>query len=430
VYRKKKGYDPKREFKLKRQITRVEFKPIFANTYTPHIYTRLGKKVLFTSATIVNATNQAKLLGIDPDKSVMVRVNYSNFPIVNRRIFLLRSIGTMNYQNKDSTYPRIAEELQVIMEHYKGMHGLILCYTNEMETALLEGFPKHPKFKHIFPNPLLARKYRSQITTHPKFSDERDRIISNFKKGLLPDGYDPYNKSLCQCQNCKTSGPFNDVFTQTNGSYQCSSCRADFHINTVIKSKIDKMVKIAVSCILKLPFQSLMDIQVAKRKDINSLDYTIKTIEKVLQMTGRTVRSDEDFSDIIIFDYAFSYMLQKHGYMIPKHIRDSIITVDRASDIFKHHTVTQQYINQTYINEKDYRQWLITTYGNEGEDFGNQIICENCFERTLVGATSCSNCEQPFGGAIAGRGKCLNMARNEIDKSEFKIQRPLNFFGD
>ena len=224
---------------------------------------------------------------------------------------------------------------------------------------------------------------------------------------------------------------FNKLFKMNDeGKYECSYCKEEFNVNCIKKTElVSKQVNIGVCAVLKLPFASLADIQVAKRKDINPIDYTIDVMQKIMQMSGRTVRSEEDFSDIIIFDYAIDFLIKKHGYMFPQHIRKAITPVDRVSDMFRYNTIAQQNIkNHPKSSEMTNPKWLITTYGNEGEDFANQVICEKCFGRSIIGSVHCSECNQPIGGSTIGRGKMLNYSdHEEKTQPRFAIQRKLNF---
>ena len=78
------------------------------------------------------------------------------------------------------------------------------------------------------------------------------------------------------------------------------------------------------SIILKVPYPNISSNKIKSRQESNSDWYDWKTIADIVQCYGRTVRSEDDFSDTFILDESFSNILKYKSKYLPKYFTDSI----------------------------------------------------------------------------------------------------------
>jgi len=80
--------------------------------------------------------------------------------------------------------------------------------------------------------------------------------------------------------------------------------------------------------IAKIPYPSLASQKNKLRQKNNPDWYTWKTISGLIQMTGRAVRSNEDYADTIIIDGSFSDLLKYSGQYFPHWFQEAIKKVN------------------------------------------------------------------------------------------------------
>ena len=80
--------------------------------------------------------------------------------------------------------------------------------------------------------------------------------------------------------------------------------------------------------IAKVPYPSLASQKNKMRQSNNPEWYSWKTVCTLLQMTGRSVRSMNDYADTIIIDGSFSDVLRFSSHYIPEWIQSSIKKIE------------------------------------------------------------------------------------------------------
>jgi Rad3-related DNA helicase len=85
----------------------------------------------------------------------------------------------------------------------------------------------------------------------------------------------------------------------------------------------DDMSRFTIVC--KLPFKNLMDPWTKKRLDLSKRWYNNDTATTLVQMTGRSVRSPEDFAVAYVLDSSLSWFLEKNAHLFPDWWLDSLI---------------------------------------------------------------------------------------------------------
>ena len=80
--------------------------------------------------------------------------------------------------------------------------------------------------------------------------------------------------------------------------------------------------------IIKIPFPFLGSTKVKKRMDTNSKWYSHRTVCDLIQMTGRSMRSHDDWCNTFILDSSLSDLLKYNGHLLPRWYSNSIKTLN------------------------------------------------------------------------------------------------------
>lgn len=118
----------------KRGYVKVIYRAIDISNYAEEYLFRLGQKIVFMSATILNADSFAKSLGIEKDQFESISIP-SPFPKENRPI-INASIGSMSAKSIESTLPKLKDAVKAIMSEHKNEKGIIHCHTYRIANYL------------------------------------------------------------------------------------------------------------------------------------------------------------------------------------------------------------------------------------------------------------------------------------------------------
>ena len=136
--------------------------------------------------------------------------------------------------------------------------GMILPYTNEIESRLLEEIER------------LDKDAFQRILTHGKDAGEREEVLEEFEISPTPDVL---------------------MSTYTNQGYDGKHC--------------------GFAIICKLPFPPLGDVRTAKKMKKDAEWYKSETAGALVQMCGRVVRSKDDSGITYIVDPTFDFHYNK-----------------------------------------------------------------------------------------------------------------------
>ena len=76
--------------------------------------------------------------------------------------------------------------------------------------------------------------------------------------------------------------------------------------------------------IMKMPFPNISSNKVKQRQKTNSKWYSWRTCCTLIQMAGRSIRSNEDWADTYVLDSSFSDLLKYNGDNMPRWFTDAI----------------------------------------------------------------------------------------------------------
>jgi Rad3-related DNA helicase len=219
------------------------------------------------SATIISPEQLAEDLGLEPHEWAAVRVK-NTFPKENRPIYVMPKADMTN-KTRDDAWPELAKAIGKIVAYHEKDRILVHTVSYNLTKYLAENLPKE------------------RVITYVR-ADERDRVLAEFraKEGavLLAPSFD------------------------RGVDLPEDECR--------------------VVIIAKCPFPNLGDRQISARlhKKGGESWYRVLTVRTLVQMTGRGVRSKDDYCDIYILDKQFVTNVWKRSrHLLPEWWKEALV---------------------------------------------------------------------------------------------------------
>ena len=245
----------------------LSLEPIWAFDYLDKYVFSKYDMVFLMSGTILDKNLFCQLNGLDVTKAVYYSIE-SPFPLKNRPIYYM-PIGKMSYKQKEETFKNYVPIINRILKKYPDQKGII--HTNSFELASwISRDVKDPRLVH----------------------------------------HDSSNKDEVLQKHFKTDKPTVLVSPSMDTGVSFDDDKARFQV------------------IAKIPYPSLASQKNKLRQKMNPDWYTWKTISGLIQMSGRAVRSSEDFADTIIIDGSFSDILKYSGDFFPQWFQEAIKKVN------------------------------------------------------------------------------------------------------
>jgi ATP-dependent DNA helicase DinG len=257
----------------------LHMKPVLVQTHGVANLWRHGQRWLFMSATLISVDEMVETLGCPFDYEVVTVP--MTFPVEHRPI-ILAPIADMAYKAGADEYRKMAYAIQQVCNAHDGDRVLVHTVSGDR-----------------------ARKLIEQIEQLPGKLGKR-RIVS-YRSGKERD--------LALSQYLKTPGAVLFAQSMERGiDLPGDACR--------------------VQVIAKVPFPSLGDRRTSARLRLPGGEdwYKVQSIRSIVQMTGRGVRSAEDWATTYIFDSQFSKNLWRPPTrsLFPEWWREA---VDRGRDV-------------------------------------------------------------------------------------------------
>ncbi|MGM0592722.1 MAG: helicase C-terminal domain-containing protein [Halobacteriota archaeon] len=114
----------------------IAIKPLDPARYLRHTVWDRGEKFALLSATILSKEAFCRGVGLDPGKVALVDVEHT-FPLANRPLFDVTQ-GSMTYEHRDETVPKIARLLVRLMAEHPDEKGLIHAHSYDIAGRLVE----------------------------------------------------------------------------------------------------------------------------------------------------------------------------------------------------------------------------------------------------------------------------------------------------
>lgn len=242
----------------------IEFKLLFGKSAAQSCLYDYGKKTLSMSATIFSKEIHCRNMGIDPDDAIFVQCP-SMFPKENRPIYFL-NIGSLAYDKKEKSKPKIAKSVEELLNSHMGQRGIIHTVNYDLADYLSN---------HLDSKRLICPKGKN-----------RDETIKYFFESTTDDLV---------------------------------------LISPSLQEGIDLVDEFSRFFILvKTPYPSLMDPWIKARMAADPDWYTIATITSIVQSSGRSVRSKDDYAIGYILDSSFAYFFHKNQKLFPKWWKEAL----------------------------------------------------------------------------------------------------------
>jgi len=285
----------------------VIFKPVRVSGFVPNHLSRLGRKRLLLSATILDIETYLQSLGLENQKTLYVNITKSPFPQSNTRIHYA-PCGPMSFGKRKHTIPKQIKAIAGIMNHFPEQRGVILPHSHAIRDEIVNG--------------LLAAGFGDRILTHGSDADERKAVLDKFMTDF--------------------SKPWVLISTYVNQGF-------DFH---------GRLAEWLV--LVKIPYLYTPDPQIAQRMETDehrwrekhegSPDcpyeppsnysgalcgswscskpcqswFNLQTALKLVQMAGRIVRTPDDVGHIFILDRGFDRFQRMNGHLMPHWFKRAI----------------------------------------------------------------------------------------------------------
>lgn len=256
-----KEYDPKSGV-----LTSVIFKPVVVSTLANQYMFKHAKKVVFLSATILDFRTFGDMLGIHPSE-IMTYSQKSFFPKERRPIYTSCAGAALNYNNLDSELPNVTKLVKQILAHHKEHKGIIHGVTYKICEYL---------HKHL----------RDHRILFPKNAAEQRTILDEHEQ---------------------TDRPTVLLSPSMNEGVDLRGDTSRFQI------------------LVKVPYPSLGDPIVQRRKEIYPNYYSMQTALTIVQSCGRSIRSHDDWAFTYVTDGGFMPFLQRNRGIIPQWFWESIV---------------------------------------------------------------------------------------------------------
>lgn len=275
--------DLRREDELKRMHSKLEFfarevrqtkwvflseddswtwKPVFVARYADHYLWRHAKRFILTSATIISADELCHTLGIPRNEAEFIDLP-STFPPERRPIYY-QPAGNLTWKTEDAEFPKVVAALDRIRDEHPNDKILAhtVSYPRARKTITLS---RHKNCTLTYDQ---ARDRESKLDEFRAASGGTILVASSMERGIdLPN----------------------------------DQCR--------------------IIVVMKVPFLNPKDKQVGARLHLDKkggqLWFNVSAIRTLVQMTGRAMRSEDDYCSIYILDAQFGRLYRENKFLFP-----------------------------------------------------------------------------------------------------------------
>lgn len=248
---------------------RIKFKPLEIGYLSDKLFNS-SKRILLMSATICGVDQFCKDINIDRSRCEFISTP-SVIPPKNRKVLFI-NVGVLNYKNKEEVLPKIISKMDDmidLVEKEKGsVRGIIhsVSYTN--------------------------------ATTVKKQSKHNNRMI-------IPVGSEVMD--------------IDEILQIYDNTIVVSPSIME---GVDLKDDLSRFQMFP-----KVPFLSLEDKWVVAKMKKDNVWYTRKAIMNIVQGSGRSIRTETDWSITIIFDGSFDRLLRQYKRLFPMWYLDALTLI-------------------------------------------------------------------------------------------------------
>lgn len=248
----------------------LKLRPLTAATFAPEFLFKMGHRVLFLSATILDAGAFARGLGLNPADGGFCRVE-SDFPVENRPVHVY-PVGSMSFKNKQATTPKLLRFIERILLKHATEKGIIHAVSYS-----------------------LAKQIKEYLDS-----------VGLGHRILMPEsGYQQRKEHL---------------------EFHHNSDQPTVLLSPSMTEGLDLVGDLSrFQIVPKIPWPAINDPFVKARMEHDPSWLTWQTALTLVQATGRSVRSREDTATSYILDTDFNNFMSRAGGILPKWWTGSLI---------------------------------------------------------------------------------------------------------
>ena len=248
----------------------LKLRPLTAAAFAQDALFKMGQRVLFLSATILDAGAFARGLGLNPADGGFCRVE-SDFPVANRPVHFY-PVGSMSFKNKANTIPKMLRFIERILGRHANEKGII----HAQSYALAK----------------IIKEYLDSVGLGQRI--------------LMPESGYSHRKEYLEIHH--------------------NSDRPTVLLSPSMTEGLDLVGDLSrFQIVPKVPYPSLGDPFIKARMDYDASWYSWQTALTLVQATGRSVRSKEDTATSYILDTDFNGFMSRAGGILPRWWTDALI---------------------------------------------------------------------------------------------------------
>jgi len=244
----------------------IRFKPVRVDEHARNALWERGQQFLLMSATLISPAQMAEDLGLERDEWAVVHLD-STFPVENRPVFI-DTVAAVTNKTKVAAYPKLVSAIQQIMDENQGVRILVHTVSYHLTKYLVENIESDRVMTYM------SSKERERALRRFLDVDDAVMLAPSFERGIdLPE------------EDCQ------------------------------------------VIVIAKVPYPYLGDKQISARLygKGGRVWYAVQTIRAIVQMTGRGMRSSEDWCDAYVLDASFKRLYRDNKTLFPNWWRESLV---------------------------------------------------------------------------------------------------------
>lgn len=238
--------------------------PVWAYPYLDEYVWSKYDYVIFMSGTILDKDVFSKMNGLDNDLAAYISIE-SPFPLENRPIYYFYNTGKQTFKTKEIVWSKQKEVLRKIIKKHKKDKGIIHTSNYEIQGWVGKEFNE------------------SRILTHD----------STNRSDVLQLHYNSEDPTVLVSPSMMTGVDLRDDFSRHQ-------------------------------TILKMPYPNLGSKKIKKRMDTMKEYYGLATVRDLIQMYGRSIRSQEDNASTYVLDSCFGDLLKWNARYFPKWVKDAV----------------------------------------------------------------------------------------------------------